>query len=56
MKYEYEREVNSESKSEEPSITEMTKVALSILEKNENGFFLMVEGAKIDMAHHDGRV
>jgi alkaline phosphatase len=28
-----------------------------MLKKNEeNGFFLMVEGAKIDMGHHDGKV
>jgi alkaline phosphatase len=28
-----------------------------MLKKNEEkGFFLMVEGAKIDMGHHDGKV
>lgn len=34
----------------EPSLTEMTKAAIKILnnEKNKNGFVLMVEGGKID--------
>ena len=38
----------------EPSLTEMTKTAIKILNnrKNENGFVLMVEGGKIDQAHH----
>jgi alkaline phosphatase len=30
--------------------------ALQMLSKNDNGFFLMVEGAKIDKGHHEGRV
>lgn len=35
-----------------PHLSEMTEVALQILEKNEEGFFLMVEGGKIDWAGH----
>ncbi len=35
-----------------PSLPEMTRVALSILEKNPNGFFLMVEAGRIDHAGH----
>ena len=35
-----------------PSLQEMTKKALNLLSQNENGFFLMVEGSKIDMAAH----
>jgi alkaline phosphatase len=31
---------------------EMTSAALRVLEKNSNGFFLMVEGASIDKAEH----
>lgn len=38
-----------------PSLSEMTKAALTLLKRNENGFFLFVEGARIDMAHHDTR-
>ena len=36
--------------------SEMTEVAIQMLQKNENGFFLMVEGGKIDHAHHKGKV
>ncbi len=37
---------------EQPSIEEMTRKAIEKLSKNENGFFLMVEGSKIDWAAH----
>ena len=36
----------------EPTLPEMTKAALSILEKNKKGFFLMVECSQIDWANH----
>ncbi len=36
--------------------SEMTEVAIKMLEKNKNGFFLMVEGGKIDHAHHNSKV
>ncbi|XP_017868774.1 PREDICTED: membrane-bound alkaline phosphatase [Drosophila arizonae] len=36
----------------DPSLTELTEAALKILRKNEKGYFLFVEGARIDMAHH----
>ncbi|XP_041347334.1 alkaline phosphatase, tissue-nonspecific isozyme-like [Gigantopelta aegis] len=48
MKYDIDRGVSSE-----PSISDMTKKAIQILSKNPKGFFLMVEGARIDHAHHD---
>ena len=35
-----------------PSLEEMTRKALDLLSQNENGFFLMVEGSKIDWAAH----
>lgn len=38
----------------EPSLAEMTKKALAILKRNPEGFFLMVEGGRIDQAHHMG--
>lgn len=37
----YEIDRNSD---EEPSLTEMTKKAIEMLEKNEKGYFLLVEG------------
>jgi alkaline phosphatase len=38
----------------EPSLSEMTRAALSILKKNPKGYFLMVEGGRIDHGHHAG--
>ena len=38
----------------EPSLPEMTKKAIAILKKNPRGFFLLVEGGRIDHAHHTG--
>ncbi|XP_062620491.1 alkaline phosphatase-like [Saccostrea cucullata] len=39
----------------DPSLQEMTKKAIEILQKNENGFFLLVESARIDHGHHDSK-
>lgn len=36
-----------------PSLLDMTKVAIKILSKNPQGFFLFVEGGRIDHAHHN---
>ena len=38
---------------EQPSLAEMTETALSKLSKDKDGFFLMVEGSKVDWAAHD---
>lgn len=38
----------------EPSLAEMTRTAIERLSKNPKGFFLMIEGGKIDHAHHAG--
>lgn len=38
----------------EPSLTDMTLAALERLEDNPEGYFLMVEGGRIDHAHHAG--
>jgi alkaline phosphatase len=37
----------------QPSLAEMTTKALDILSKDEDGFFLMVEGGQIDWAAHN---
>jgi alkaline phosphatase len=36
----------------EPSLAEMTQKAIEKLSENKNGFFLMVEGSKVDWAAH----
>ena len=39
----------------EPTLTEMTAAALTRIGKGEKGYYLMVEGGRIDHAHHAGR-
>ena len=38
--------------SQEPNLLEMTTKAIDVLSENEDGFFLMAEGARIDHASH----
>lgn len=38
----------------EPSLAEMTTKAIQVLSQNENGFFLLVEGGRMDHANHAG--
>lgn len=40
-------------KQKTPSLAEMTQKAIDMLSKDEDGFFLMVEGSKVDWAAHD---
>ena len=48
MEFETERVLSQK----EPSIKEMTKKAIELLSTNPNGYFLLVEGGKIDHGHH----
>ncbi len=52
MKYEADR-VRS-SAPNDPSLAEMTLKSIDILKHNNNGYVLMVEGGRIDHAHHEG--
>lgn len=36
-----------------PKLSEMTVAAIKFLQKEKNGYFLFVESARIDMAHHE---
>ncbi|XP_059618644.1 membrane-bound alkaline phosphatase-like [Phlebotomus argentipes] len=38
---------------EEPTLSDMVESAIRMLQKEEAGFFLFVEGGKIDVAHHE---
>lgn len=40
----------------EPTLSEMVGKAIDVLSKDPNGFFLFVEGGRIDHAHHDALV
>ena len=48
MPYEIERDPKTT-----PSLAEMTRKAIQMLASDPNGFFLMVEGSKVDWAAHD---
>ncbi|XP_072818237.1 intestinal-type alkaline phosphatase-like isoform X2 [Vicugna pacos] len=49
MKYEAQRDL-----TKDPSLAEMTEAALRLLSRNPLGFYLFVEGGRIDHGHHDG--
>ncbi len=49
MAYEMDR---AETAQDEPSLADMTAKAIELLNRNEKGFFLMVEGSKVDWAAH----
>ncbi len=51
MQYEADR---SEDPAGEPSLAQMTRLAIEILRRNANGYFLLVEGGRIDHGHHEG--
>jgi alkaline phosphatase len=49
MNYVGDREAND---SKEPTLVEMAETAIKTASKNEDGFFLMIEGARIDHVSH----
>ncbi|NNF52310.1 MAG: alkaline phosphatase [Gammaproteobacteria bacterium] len=51
MRYEADRRADTAG---EPSLRDMTEKAIRMLATNERGYFLLVEGGRIDHGHHDG--
>ncbi|EDL75614.1 rCG24021 [Rattus norvegicus] len=49
MKYDVNRNASAD-----PSLAEMTEVAVRLLSRNPQGFYLFVEGGRIDQGHHAG--
>ncbi|MGD7024851.1 alkaline phosphatase [Rossellomorea vietnamensis] len=49
LAYDFDRQA---SQNQEPSLADMTKKAINTLNKDEDGFFLFVEGSKPDWAAH----
>ncbi|XP_046973622.1 alkaline phosphatase-like [Vanessa cardui] len=52
LKYEHERDAGPNGT---PSLSQLVEAAVTVLRRNEKGFFLMVEGGNISMAHFRGR-
>lgn len=51
MNYENDR---AKDRGGEPSLADMTRAAITVLRRNSRGFVLVVEGGRIDHAHHAG--
>lgn len=39
----------------QPTLEEMTRKAIEVLSNNTEGYFVFIEGGRIDMAHHDNK-
>ncbi len=47
--------VDRKADSPEPTLTDMTAQAIARLKSDQDGYYLMVEGGRIDHAHHAGQ-
>ena len=47
--------VDRPAASVEPTLTDMTREAITRLSPDHDGYYLMVEGGRIDHGHHDGK-
>ncbi|KAF2356190.1 Alkaline phosphatase [Trinorchestia longiramus] len=51
LPYEFEKR---EKSLDVPTLADMTKKAIEVLRRGDDGFFLLVEGGRIDHGHHKG--
>jgi len=51
MAFEVDRHLD---KGGEPSLADMTEQAIRVLQQNRRGYFLLVEGGRVDHGHHAG--
>jgi alkaline phosphatase len=51
MKYDFDR-----TDEDEPSLADMTRMAIEHLSKNSTGYYLEVEAGRVDHANHDGNL
>ncbi|CAG0917713.1 unnamed protein product [Notodromas monacha] len=56
MPYVYEKDASTTQKEIFPTLPEMTRKAIEILQSDGKGFALLVEGGRIDTAHHETRM
>jgi alkaline phosphatase len=54
MDFELDRTTNPSMPTIQPHLADMTEAAIKLLSQNENGFYLMVEGGRVDHGHHAG--
>ncbi|MCZ8370956.1 MAG: alkaline phosphatase [Porphyrobacter sp.] len=47
--------VDRKPDSTEPTLTDMTAQAIARLKGDKDGYYMMIEGGRIDHAHHEGR-
>lgn len=55
MSFELEKAQMADGSNDEPTLSEMTATALAAVESDPDGYFLMIEGGRIDHGHHAGR-
>ena len=57
LSYAYQRaeSTSNQPSNEQPSLQQMTEAALNRLQKNDQGYALIIEAGRIDHGHHEGK-